>query len=654
MALPADRARLGFAARQALVCALTAWVGEVFQTPEIALTVYLVFFLNRVDRASSLVANIVMTLLITIIIVLVVLTTMIVIDQPALRFVSVGLLSFALLFLASASKLRPIGAMVALIAGYALDMLGSAHAGEVATRALLYAWLFIGIPAGVSVVVNLVLAPAPRRLIEAALAYRLEVSARRWVCDDPQTIRAFKSCLAEGPGEIAAWLRMLAIEKSTSTADQRALRQAQEASVALIVMTDVATQEPLVPLSAALREGVSAVLAQMATILRSGRYPLEIDLKVFASESELPARARILIAQLRATLREFTEVAPEEQGLPKVAESGSEKAPPQSFFLPDAFSNPQHLHYAFKTTLAALFCYVLYSILNWPGIHTCFITCYIVALPTAAESIQKLMLRIIGCVAGAAIGIATLIFVMPGLDSIAELLVVVSIGAFAAAWIAGGSPGIAYAGFQVAFAFFLSVIQGPSPAFDMAVARDRVVGILIGIVVSYAVSGFLWPVSVSRRFDSQLSAVLRQMSRSSAAPSAAVRRGVGAVALAGLHGLGQDLDLLSFEPRSLRPPAVWEQCRRQMLDCVAALVGPLLLSASDSTALGAAAAGRLEAVASRLSPSPAGSQDPTAPAIADGSNRFLWQWLQGPLVALEDAVAAAATAKARGDEHATT
>ncbi len=121
-------------------------------------TVYLVFFLNRVDRTSSLVSNIVLTLLITIIIALVLVTTMFVIDRPAVRFASIGLLSFGLLFLTSASKLRPIGSILALIVGYALDLLGVAHAGEVATRALLYAWLFIGLPAGISVIVNLLFA----------------------------------------------------------------------------------------------------------------------------------------------------------------------------------------------------------------------------------------------------------------------------------------------------------------------------------------------------------------------------------------------------------------------------------------------------------------------------------------------------------------
>ncbi len=82
MALPAVDSRLAFAARQAVACALTALVAELFQTPEIALTVYLVFFINRVDRASSLIANVVMTILITIILGLILVTTMLVIDRP--------------------------------------------------------------------------------------------------------------------------------------------------------------------------------------------------------------------------------------------------------------------------------------------------------------------------------------------------------------------------------------------------------------------------------------------------------------------------------------------------------------------------------------------------------------------------------------------
>src|SRR6185295_13909960 len=130
---------------------------------------------------------------------------------------------------------------------------------------------------------------------------------------------------------------------------------------------------------------------------------------------------------------------------------------------------PEHVQYALKTTAAAMFCYVLYSLLDWPGIHTCFITCFIVALGTTAETIQKLTLRIVGCLLGAGAGIAAIVFLLPALTSIQGLLGVIFVGALAAAWVAAGNPRIAYAGFQIAFAFFLCVIQGPSPAFDLTV-----------------------------------------------------------------------------------------------------------------------------------------------------------------------------------------
>ncbi len=102
-------------------------------------------------------------MVITVVIGLVFGAALLVLDEPMWRVIVIALISYALLFLASASKLRPIGATLALVTGYALDMLGSVQFGEEVTRALLYAWLFVGIPAAVSVVVNLLIAPPPAR-----------------------------------------------------------------------------------------------------------------------------------------------------------------------------------------------------------------------------------------------------------------------------------------------------------------------------------------------------------------------------------------------------------------------------------------------------------------------------------------------------------
>ncbi len=127
-----------------------------------------------------------------------------------------------------------------------------------------------------------------------------------------------------------------------------------------------------------------------------------------APETEaLSPPAVALIAEFEVALRDFVEPRSSDE-----PESHDHAAKRGGFFLPDAFTNPEHVHYALRTTGAALFCYLLYSLLVWPGIHTCFLTVYIVSLGTVAESVEKLTLRIVGCLVGAAAGIAAIVFLV--------------------------------------------------------------------------------------------------------------------------------------------------------------------------------------------------------------------------------------------------
>src|SRR5258705_9942167 len=236
--------RLEFAARLALICALTTLVAEIYQTPDPALTVYLAFFVMKPDRMTSLVISIVMLLLITVVIGLVILISMAVIDQPAWRVASMALISFALLFLASASKLKPVGSIVALITAYALDLLSKAQIGELATRALLYVWLFVGIPAGVAIIVKLLVGPTPRRLLERALAHRLTLAAAMLRGPDHHEREAFAEALSEGTGEIPAWLKLAGAEKTSPAADIAALRQASESILPILLLVDMIDRAP--------------------------------------------------------------------------------------------------------------------------------------------------------------------------------------------------------------------------------------------------------------------------------------------------------------------------------------------------------------------------------------------------------------------------
>src|SRR4029077_3013817 len=107
-----------------------------------------------------------------------------------------------------------------------------------------------------------------------------------------------------------------------------------------------------------------------------------------------------------------------------------------------------------------------------------------------------------------------------------------------------------YAGFQMAFAFFLCIIQGSGPSFDLTVARDRIIGIIIGNLVAYFTLVHVWPVSITRRVDPALATVFRQLAKIAAAKSASDRRLLASQAQGTLRNTETDIELARYEPAS--------------------------------------------------------------------------------------------------------
>ncbi|WAL83899.1 FUSC family protein [Pandoraea sp. XJJ-1] len=571
--------RAATATRVAIICVLTTLVATAYGTPEAALSAYVVFFLIRPDRVTSIVTSVAMLVLVSIVIGFVLLVATLVLDNPMARVASIAGLSAVLLFITSASKLRPVGAIIAMIVGFALDKLGSVPLGEVATRALLYAWLMVAIPMGATVCVQLAIGPSPRKLAGNELARRLRIAAR--MLRDPDAPRdALDDCLSAGDEQIGKWLKLSVLEGSSARADAAALRQATSATFAILVAADLVGREPAARLSATFTEPLASSLERMARMLEAGGYPVDIapaDLALPPSDVLAPL-ARVAVGHLSDAIKDFTTV---------VAPAATPEAMPSTrsqFFLPDAFSNPDHIRYALKTTVAAMFCYLLYSLLDWPGIHTCFITVYIVSLGTTAETVEKLTLRIAGCIVGALAGTAMIVFVMPGLSTIAGLLSVVAIGAWLSAWIAFGSPRIGYAGFQVAFAFFLCVVQGPAPAFDLTIARDRTIGILLGNVVVCLIFTRVWPVSVAGRVDAALVELRQRWQALTAMSSPRLRRAQAASAIARRGALQNDVAWTHYEPSWVSPSQDWTMAHRRMLAELEVLEGPMTLLSERHTA----------------------------------------------------------------------
>ncbi|HEY0296488.1 MAG TPA: FUSC family protein [Bordetella sp.] len=561
--------RMATSLRVALICALTVLVTAAYGTPEASLSVYIVFFLIRPERVTGVLLPAIMLLFVTLVIGLVMLIAVFSIDYPVLRLGCMAGVSAALLYLTSASKLRPVGAIFAMIIGFGLDELGLVPLGEAATRELLYAWLMAAIPVGLAMLVQLLLAPSPRRLAGLRLAARLAASARR--LRQPDTPRDdFAQCLREGNRQIESWLKLAG---GATAADLAALRQATAASTTVMIAVDLLDTAPSARLPDAIAHPLADTLDAMAGMLAQGGYPVDIQLDLPAVQG-LPPLAQAALADLHDAIVHFTEAPP--AAAQEAPQPARHKA---GFMLPDARSNPAHLAYALKTTAAAMFCYALYTQLDWQGIHTCFITCYIVSLGTTAETVQKLALRLAGCLVGALAGTAAMVFIVPSLSSIGELMLLVFTASWASAWVAVGSPRISYAGLQIAFAFFLCVIQGSSPGFDLTIARDRAIGILLGNIVVYLVFTRIWPVSIAGRIDQAIAALLQQWRRIAQLGDAAERRAQAADALMRHQAIGQDLGLIPYEPSWVRPGADWVAARRRALAELTALEAPLFLAA---------------------------------------------------------------------------
>jgi len=161
--------------------------------------------------------------------------------------------------------------------------------------------------------------------------------------------------------------------------------------------------------------------------------------------------------------------------------------------VPGALGNPDHLKFALKGCLAASLAYIFYNAVSWPGISTAVTTCLLTGLSTIGTSRQKQILRFAGAfVGGFLIGMGSQIFILPYFDSIVGFtLLFVAVTIFAS-WIMTSSPRLSYFGLQVALAFYLINLQEFAVQTSLSVARDRVVGVMVGLFMMWLVFDQLW------------------------------------------------------------------------------------------------------------------------------------------------------------------
>jgi multidrug resistance protein MdtO len=207
-------------------------------------------------------------------------------------------------------------------------------------------------------------------------------------------------------------------------------------------------------------------------------------------------RAIPFVAEMEKTVQLMKEVLIGAQALNIFAPQPSSADPSPPFLVRDAFTNLAHIQFALKGCLTAGLCYIIYNGVDWPGISTAVTTCFLTALSTVGSSRQKQVLRISGAVVGGfLIGMGAQVFILPYLDSIAGFTILFVVATAFASWFMTSSPRLSYFGVQIAVAFCLIHLNSFAIEPSLSIARDRVVGILFGLIMMWLVFDQLWGAS---------------------------------------------------------------------------------------------------------------------------------------------------------------
>lgn len=543
--------RVAMAWRVAVLCALMAMIAMIYGIPESAISCYLIIFVMKPDGVESMVMAVAITILVSLVVGLVFLLIHFTLEAAPLRMAALIVSSFLFLYLGSASKLGPVGSIIALVIAYVMTLLSNIPMGEVATRGLLYAWLMAVSPMLLIIGFNLFFGRAPQTLLRASLAERLSTVAETLRHPNAANMARVGEQLQEGQHEHQQRALFVRIFHLRPSAEAAWLESAVKSSYRLLLVTSA-----LPPTSPeAVRLELAAYCSDAAQAIASGDLAAPPHFAIEDTSDEINEIRNALIALANT-------------------DNGQDlDAPKSSFFAADALTNPVHQQFALKTTAAALICYLIYTALDWQDIHTAMITCYVAALGTTGETVHKLVLRIIGCLIGALMGVLSIIFIIPHMSDIGQLMALVFGCILVAAWVSCGSERIAYAGVQVGLAFLLTVLQGFGPSTDMGVALDRVLGILLGNLVVYLIFSRLWPVAITDAVHVHISRALKGLTNlavlSPDARPAALREAT--TVEAEITKAQEELALIPFEPVQFRPSR--KECAR--LQAILAEMGKL-------------------------------------------------------------------------------
>jgi multidrug resistance protein MdtO len=470
-------------------CVLTVAIAMVFRIPEPTYMAYIVFLVSKDERTATVTTAVGGQIAVTLAILLTLGLMMFDLSEPALRLPAMALYTFVGMYAVRTFTLGPI----MYLAGFVLVMLQSVvddlPSPEALTHLALWLWVVLLVPVLITVVVNLLFGQSVELLTQRTVRKVLSELETAVITGETQPN------LARWRELVAPLLSRQPHGPASASLSVSALRRLLDALVILEALPEETAPKVREVLSKEV--GASRTLLDEPALERAdlGGESKRAGTPVLVAppSSDTPSgKSAPAVAAFEAALLAFQrELTPSRA---PVAPADTHKRPP---VVPDAFTNPAYWQFALKTTIAVMIVYFIYTMLDWPGLRTSIVTCFFVALGSVGETVHKLVLRISGALIGGLIAGLCIVFVLPHMTDIGQLSLLIAIVTAGAGWVATGSELLSYAGLQIAFAFFLGVLQDYAPANDLTVLRDRIIGILLGNVVMTLVFTMLWPESAT-------------------------------------------------------------------------------------------------------------------------------------------------------------
>ena len=503
-------------ARMVAVNALITLVALSLQVPGLGVCAFIAFLFIRDNRAATLKLGLVAGLSVALACVFSLLLFQITFEYHELRVPCMALAIFTAIFLFRASRLGAAGWIIVFFVALTQGSGDLYPHGDQVVRSVLYLAASFLYSIAIAVLVNVVLLPPrPRDYLARGLRERLDLTAntlREMLRDGAVGGRDDEASRVLGTRDATALFGTLgAAEKEHPelAARHNALTAVIVASGQVARATGALEARARVSLSADDRRCAEALLTESARLREAAAELGAVPLPNLVDEEPAPTLPELRELQFAvASLHDSLSIEEPPDAEPPAGDNGG-------FFKPDAFSNPEYPHFAFKVALATMICYVVYTSMGWPGLSTAMITCNVMALEGANREAEwkKGFLRLAGCCAGGLFGFLSITFLVPYMTSVASLILLSGIVTAFGGWIAAGGKRLAYFGGQTVFCFYLGMDQGYAPPTSYVPMRDRFIGILLGLVVSTAVYANLWPERASLVARPALAEALRGLAR---------------------------------------------------------------------------------------------------------------------------------------------